>query len=192
VTNNSGFWIGWLYLLALLYNYNQLWQLTISDCLSLAPLLTGLRVSSLPLWRMTNNESLLTCWTEIVKNLLFKSKSKSIATDGQSVSKSWCRAPSGAHDQIFITVWQLRSCFVGRPLCREDGSVFCICCWSLPAQSFSNPSPLGLATIFYCLRFETSIFVASYDSQGHTGGIRPRLHTGKLYPVLVCMAPYIG
>jgi hypothetical protein len=36
-----------------------------------------------------------------------------IATDGQSVSKSWCRAPSGAHDHIFITVWQSRSCFVG-------------------------------------------------------------------------------
>jgi hypothetical protein len=33
-----------------------------------------------------------------------------IATDGQSVSLSWCRAPSGAHDQILITVWQLRSC----------------------------------------------------------------------------------
>jgi hypothetical protein len=32
-------------------------------------------------------------------------------TDRQSVSKSWCRAPSGAHDQIFITVSQLRSCF---------------------------------------------------------------------------------
>jgi hypothetical protein len=27
-----------------------------------------------------------------------------IATDGQSISKSWCRAPSGAHDQIFITL----------------------------------------------------------------------------------------
>jgi hypothetical protein len=26
----------------------------------------------------------------------------------QSVSKSWCRAPSGSHDQIFITVGQLR------------------------------------------------------------------------------------
>jgi hypothetical protein len=37
---------------------------------------------------------------------------------------------------------------------------------------------LGLATVFYCLRFETSLFVASYDSQGHGGGIRPRLHTG--------------
>jgi hypothetical protein len=36
----------------------------------------------------------------------------------------------------------------------------------------------GLATVFYCLRFETSLFVASYDSQGHGEGIRPRLHTG--------------
>jgi hypothetical protein len=35
---------------------------------------------------------------------------------------------------------------------------------------------LGLATIFYCLRFEASLFVASYDSQGHGGGIRPRYH----------------
>jgi hypothetical protein len=35
-----------------------------------------------------------------------------IATDGQSVSKSWCRVPSGAHDQILIiTVWQLLYCF---------------------------------------------------------------------------------
>jgi hypothetical protein len=32
------------------------------------------------------------------------------ATDGQSINKSW-----------------------RRPLWREDGSVFCICCWSLPA-----------------------------------------------------------
>jgi hypothetical protein len=69
--------------------------------------------------------------------------------------------------------------FVGRPLWREDGSVFCIYCWPLPAQFFSGPSPLGLVTIFYCLRFETSLFVASYDSQGHGEGIRPRLHTGS-------------
>jgi hypothetical protein len=67
---------------------------------------------------------------------------------------------------------------VGSPLWREDGSVFCMCRWSLPAQSFSGPSPLGLATLFYCLRFETSIFVAYYDTQGHGGGIRPRLHMG--------------
>jgi hypothetical protein len=36
---------------------------------------------------------------------------------------------------------------------------------------------MGLVTIFYCLRFETSLFVASYDPQGYGGGIRPRLHT---------------
>jgi hypothetical protein len=41
---------------------------------------------------------------------------------------------------------------------------------------FLSPSPLGLVTIFYCLRFETSLFVASYDSQGHGGGVRTRLH----------------
>jgi hypothetical protein len=27
-----------------------------------------------------------------------------VTTDGQSVSPSWCRAPSGAHGQILITV----------------------------------------------------------------------------------------
>jgi hypothetical protein len=69
--------------------------------------------------------------------------------------------------------------FVGRPIWREDGFTFCIWCWPLPVHSFSGLSPLGLATVFYCLRFETSHFVASYDSQGHGRGIRPRLHTGK-------------
>jgi hypothetical protein len=40
---------------------------------------------------------------------------------------------------------------------------------------------MNLATIFYSLRFETPLFVASYDSQGHGGGIRPRLTGGSLY-----------
>jgi hypothetical protein len=100
-----------------------------------------------------------------------------IATDGQSINKSWFRAPSGAHDQIFITLWQLGLVFVGSPLWREDGPVFCICCWPSPAKSFSGLSSLELVTKFYCLKFETSLFVASYDSQCHGGGIRPRLHT---------------
>jgi hypothetical protein len=43
----------------------------------------------------------------------------------------------------------------------------------------SGSSPLGLETIFYSLSFEISLFVASYDSKGHGGGIRPRLHTGR-------------
>jgi hypothetical protein len=67
---------------------------------------------------------------------------------------------------------------VKRPLWRVDGSVFCTCYWPSPAQRFLDPSPFVLVTIFYSLIFETSLFVAFYDSQGHGGGIRPRLHTG--------------
>jgi hypothetical protein len=49
-----------------------------------------------------------------------------------------------------------------------------------PAQSFLGSRPVALVTIFYCLRFETSLFVASYDSQGHGGGIRPSAGLGSL------------
>jgi hypothetical protein len=42
-----------------------------------------------------------------------------------------------------------------RFLWQEDGSIVYNCCWPSPAQSFSGPSPVGLATIFYCVRFET-------------------------------------
>jgi hypothetical protein len=91
-------------------------------------------------------------------------------TVSQSVSR-------GATTRYLLLFDSYGLVFVGRPLRREDGSVFCICCWPLPAQSFSGPSPVGLATIFYCLRFETSLLVPFYDSWGHGGGIRPRLHT---------------
>jgi hypothetical protein len=39
-------------------------------------------------------------------------------------------------------------------------------------------SAVILVTIFYCLRFETSLFVTSYLSLGYGGGIRLRLHMG--------------
>jgi hypothetical protein len=42
---------------------------------------------------------------------LYQSQSY-IATDGQSISKSWCRAPSGAHDSYSLTVSVL---FFGSP-----------------------------------------------------------------------------
>jgi hypothetical protein len=47
-----------------------------------------------------------------------KSKSKSYCdwrSVGQSVSQFWCRAPSGAQDQVIISVCQLQSCFCGVP-----------------------------------------------------------------------------
>jgi hypothetical protein len=50
-------------------------------------------------------------WTE-----LKSSQSQShIATDGQSVCLSWCRAPAGAHDQMFLFVWKLLSYPCGAP-----------------------------------------------------------------------------
>jgi hypothetical protein len=54
----------------------------------------------------------LLCTPSTLKFSKSKSRLKS-QCDWRSVSKSWCRAPSGAHDQIFVTLWQLRSCFCG-------------------------------------------------------------------------------
>jgi hypothetical protein len=53
------------------------------------------------------NSSLVT-WTDWTQSVS-QSESESNC-DWRSVSLSWCRAPSGAHDQILITVWQLLSC----------------------------------------------------------------------------------
>jgi hypothetical protein len=99
-----------------------------------------------------------------------------VTNDGQPASLSWNKASIwGLRPDLYCLCDSCGLVLVGGPLWREDGSVFYICCWPLPSQSFFGPSPLGLASIFYCLTFETSLFVASYDSQGHGGGIRPRL-----------------
>jgi hypothetical protein len=112
---------------------------------------------------------------------LLKSNSKSkLCYDWRSAGQSVLE--QSTHLGLTTRSWLLSdSCELvdlGRPLWREHGSAVCNCYWPSPAQSFSGPSPVGLVAIFYCLRFETSFFVASYDSQGHGGGIRLRLHTG--------------
>jgi hypothetical protein len=115
---------------------------------------------------------------EIVR-LEVKSKSK-LCYDRLSAGQSVLE--QSTHLGVTTRSWLLSdSCgFVGlgRPLWQEDSSVVCNCYWPSPAQSSLGPSPVGLVAIFYCLRFETSLFVASYDSQDHGGGIRHRLHTG--------------
>jgi hypothetical protein len=69
-------------------------------------------------WRYSNQPP-HGCWH-------FQSQCQShIATDGQSISKSCCRAP------VLFDSYGL--VFLGRPLWREDGAVFCTCCWSSPA-----------------------------------------------------------
>jgi hypothetical protein len=61
-------------------------------------------------------------------------------------------------------------CYV---LSDERESLSLIFLLASAAQSSSGPTPVGLATIFYCLRIYTSFFVASYDAQDYDGVIRP-------------------
>jgi hypothetical protein len=91
---------------------------------------------------------------------------------------------SGACDQIFISirnteyVGQLWPLFRGTPSLTRGRVCLLYVPLALASAVFLGRSPLGLAIVFYCLIFETSLFVASYDSQDHGGGIQPRLHTG--------------
>jgi hypothetical protein len=104
-----------------------------------------------------------------VSRLSHKSESESyVTTDGQSASLVLTT-------RFLLLSDSCRFVDVGRSLWREDGSVIYNCCWPMPVQSFSCLSPMGLATIFYCLRFETLLFATSYDSQGYDGGIWPCL-----------------
>jgi hypothetical protein len=58
----------------------------------------------------------------------------------QSVRKSWCRAPSEVHDQTYLLLFDSYGLvFVGRPLWREDGYVFCILWRVMPLET-----PFGL------------------------------------------------
>jgi hypothetical protein len=68
------------------------------------------------LWLLVVEMLLFLClhqyWLSIISKLshlssLSKSESH-IATDGRSVSLSWCWAPSGTRDQILVTVRQLQ------------------------------------------------------------------------------------
>lgn len=47
-----------------------------------------------------------------------------VTNDGESVGVSWCRDASGAHDQVFVTVWQLQSFPKAPTLTRGRGLSF--------------------------------------------------------------------
>jgi hypothetical protein len=118
-------------------------------------------------------------------------QSRVLCYDRRSVGRSVLEESThlGLTTRCLLLSHNCRFVDVGRSLWREDGSVFYICCWPSLAQSLSDPSPVGLAIVFYCLRFETSTFVASHDSQGHGGGTRPRLHMGLVITILLSYRP---
>jgi hypothetical protein len=97
-----------------------------------------------------------------------------------TVSRPVClgiKHPSGAYDQIFITVWPVDLLMWCALSDERTGLPFTVAAGSCQCSHFRVRVPWGLVTIFYCLRFETSLFVASYDSQGYGRSILPRLHT---------------
>jgi hypothetical protein len=140
VTNNNVFWTGWLDLLALLYNYNQLQQLTIDDCLRLAPFLTGPRVSSLLvcvlLWRtwfwFTNHSFLPRMTYESLRT-----------------NKEWRRSLHGCSYSLAVTM--------------EN-----VCCLSVDTETRSVPSrfPGIHISIATCIHFAaTLLFARVYSFQ---------------------------
>jgi hypothetical protein len=102
-----------------------------------------------------------------------------------TVNQPFClgiKHPSGAYDQSFITVRQLRVCWCGA-LSLPRGRV---CRWQLPlalasAVIFGSESR-GTRDHILLSQIRDFLFVASYDSQGYGGGIRSRLHTGYCNP----------
>jgi hypothetical protein len=170
----------WIYC-RLFYNYKRLEQLAINDCLRLAPFLTGLRVSSLLRdWlgsdlrighlRITKDEWNILNWNLELNRLEWSLMLRPTVSRPVYLGM---KQPSGAYDQIFITVRQLRVCWYGA-LSLTRGWV----CRLQLLLALANAVILGSEPLGTRDRFETSLFVASYDLQGYGGVIRPHLHMG--------------
>jgi hypothetical protein len=59
-----------------------------------------------------------------------------------TVSRSWCRAPSGAHDQVFIAVWQLQSFSLWGALSEERTGLSLYMLLALASAIFLGSEPL--------------------------------------------------
>jgi hypothetical protein len=116
-----------------------------------------------------------------------------IATDGQSISKSWFRDPCGVDGQIFIALWQLRSWFYGASSLTRGRVCLLHMLLALASVVFLGSDSVGTRDRILLSQISDFLFVVSYDSQGHGGGILSRLHTGNCYWIttrFVIQPPY--
>jgi hypothetical protein len=120
VTNKCRFWIWWLVLFDI--------------CITSTHSYKSLHISCVLSY--SGSPSVFT------SQLCVYSKSKSHC-DWRPVSKSWCRAPSGAHGQIFIIVWQLRSCICGAPSLTRGRVCHLYMLLTLASEVFFGSESLG-------------------------------------------------
>jgi hypothetical protein len=81
-----------------------------------------------------------------------------VTTDGQSASLSWNKAPTWDLLPDFYYCQTVAGLLMWGALSdKRTGLSFTIAAGPSRAQSFSGPSPVRLATIFYCLRLKTSL-----------------------------------
>jgi hypothetical protein len=107
--------------------------------------------------QITNSQQLHTQEDSLqTKSSCVTSKSKSkLCYNWQSVGQSVLLSGTNLRPTTrFLLLSQLRACWCGVPsltwgwVCHNSD-------WHLPVPSFSGQSPMGLTTVFYCLRFET-------------------------------------
>jgi hypothetical protein len=101
-------------------------------------------------------------------------------TDGQSINKSCCRTPSGAHDQIFIKLLQLRACFCGPPSLTIGRVSLLYMLLVLASVVLLESESRGTRDHILLSQIWDIPCIASYDSHGHGERIRPRFHTGGI------------
>jgi hypothetical protein len=93
----------------------------------------------------------------------FASSHDYVTADCQSASLSWCQTPSGAQDQIFVTVRQLRASRRGTLYLTRGRVCRLRLLVDLANAVILGPSPAGLMTIF-CLFCWFSWYILGTDS----------------------------